>query len=197
MRADAKRNLAKIMDAAAEVVAERGVGAPMELLARRAGVGVGTLYRRFPDRDALIAALGGHYIDTLSQALDRAAANPAGAWAGVREFVLWCAEPGRTAFNSALAGPAADAIGANPDFTAAVEGVWARLDVLVRRAQSGGAMRADFGAGDVMALLNVFTCHPAELPAQVSAQPGRYLSLMLDGMAVRDQPTPAGGAVRD
>lgn len=57
MRADARRNRDKILEAARDAVAERGADAPMELIARRAGVGVGTLYRRFGDRSGLAHAL--------------------------------------------------------------------------------------------------------------------------------------------
>ncbi|GAA1667273.1 TetR/AcrR family transcriptional regulator [Nonomuraea maheshkhaliensis] len=182
MRADARRNLGKIVEAAAEVVAERGVGAPMEAIAKRAGVGVGTLYRRFPDRDALIAAVGDHYIHTMADALDAADHGSADAWSAIWDFVSWVAEPGRAALSTALAVLPDDVIADRTEF-ARVRARWVeRFDDLVRRAQAEGTMRRDVGVEDLISLLNVFTCHPEDLPAPVAADPGRYLRLMLDGM---------------
>jgi AcrR family transcriptional regulator len=57
LRADAQRNRERILAAAEEVFLERGAGAPFEYVAKRAGVGIGTLYRRFPTREALLAAM--------------------------------------------------------------------------------------------------------------------------------------------
>src|SRR3954462_3411266 len=57
LRADAERNRRRIVDAAAAVFGERGIDAPLEEVARRAGVGIATLYRRFPDRSALLRAV--------------------------------------------------------------------------------------------------------------------------------------------
>ncbi|QFY13468.1 TetR family transcriptional regulator [Nonomuraea phyllanthi] len=73
MRADAKRNLAQILTAARDVITERGPDAPLDEIARRAGVGSGTLYRRFPDRDSLLRAVA---LDALTATL--AAARAAG-----------------------------------------------------------------------------------------------------------------------
>ncbi|TYB70333.1 TetR/AcrR family transcriptional regulator [Nonomuraea sp. PA05] len=182
MRADARRNLHKIVEAAAEVVAERGVNAPMEAIAKRAGVGIGTLYRRFPDRDALIAAVGDHYIHTMAEALDTAAAGSADAWNAIREFVSWVAEPGRAALSTALAVLPEEAIVEREEFARVRAGWVGQFDALVRKAQAEGSMRPDVGVEDLVHLLNVFTCHPDQLPAPVAADPGRYLLLMLDGM---------------
>ncbi|MEV0622163.1 TetR/AcrR family transcriptional regulator [Nonomuraea sp. NPDC050404] len=195
MRADARRNLNKIVEAAAEVVAERGVGAPMEAIARRAGVGIGTLYRRFPDRNALIAAVGDHYIHTMAQALDTAAGSAADAWSAIWDFVSWVAEPGRAALSTALAEVPEEALVDRAEF-ARVRAQWVgRFDALVRRAQEEGSMRPDVGVQDLIHLLNVFTCHPEDLPAPVAADPGRYLRLMLDGMkSGAATPSPGSGA---
>src|SRR5215217_6480208 len=57
MRADARRNYEQLLAAAGELVAERGPQVPLDDVARRAGVGIATLYRRFPDREALLRAL--------------------------------------------------------------------------------------------------------------------------------------------
>jgi AcrR family transcriptional regulator len=182
MRADARRNLDKIVEAAAEVVAELGVDAPMAAIAKRAGVGVGTLYRRFPDRNALFSAVGRHYMDSISQALVRAAVGNPDAWSAIREFVSWVAESGRGALAAALAELPDDALAESEEFVADQHRWVQQLEGLVRRAQSDGVMRPDVRADDIMHLLNVFTCHPDALPPPVAAKPVKYLHLMLDGM---------------
>lgn len=181
MRADAQRNLDKIVIAAAEVVAEQGVGAPMKLIARRAGVGVGTLYRRFPDRESLIAAIGEHYVESLTEALRRAAERAPDAWSGLRAFVLWAAEEGRGALATALAGLPEDAFRGDAGFARKRREWYELLDRLVERTRDDGTLRAGVVTEDVVALLELFTCHPGDLPSRVAADPGRFLRLMLDG----------------
>ncbi|PZG21867.1 TetR/AcrR family transcriptional regulator [Nonomuraea aridisoli] len=182
MRADARRNRDKIVEAAAEIVAERGVTVPMELIARRAGVGVGTLYRRFPDRDALITAIGDHYVRTMAGMVDVISQESADAWDAIGRFVAWAAAPGRVALASALAVLPEEATTGRAEFAEAREEWVERLGGLVRRAQAEGAMRPDVGVEELIHLLAVFTCHPDGLPAPVAADLGRYLRLMLDGM---------------
>jgi AcrR family transcriptional regulator len=195
VRADARRNLDKIVEAAAEVVAERGVNAPMQAIAKRAGVGVGTVYRRFPDRAALIAALSRHYVASINQALEAAVNSAPDAWNGIRDFVAWAADPGRGALAAALAKVPEETFTDMEEFEEFEEdqGRWVQqLDELVRRAQADGTMRPDVSAEDIIHLLNVFTCHPDALPAPVAAQPMKYLHLVLDGMqAAMATPVPA------
>jgi len=192
VRADARRNLDKIVEAAAEVVAERGVSAPMEAIAKRAGVGVGTLYRRFPDRAALIAALGRHYVTSVNQAVEAAVTSTSDAWSAIRDFVDWVAEPGRGALAAALAELPEETLADMEEFEEDQRRWVQQLDELVRRAQADGMMRPDVSAEDIIHLLNVFTCHPDALPAPVAAQPTKYLHLVLDGMqAAMATPLPA------
>lgn len=191
MRADARRNLDKIVDAAAEVVAELGIDAPMATIAKRAGVGIGTLYRRFPDRNALVSAVGRHYMDSISQALARATVGNLDAWSAIREFVSWVAESGRGALAAALTQLPDDALAESDEFVAEKDWWVQQLEELVRRAQSDGVMRPDVRAEDIMHLLNVFTCHPDALPAPVAARPVKYLHLMLDGMQTTAATSPA------
>jgi len=192
VRADARRNLDKIVEAAAEVVAERGVNAPMHAIAKRAGVGVGTVYRRFPDRAALIAALGRHYVTSINQAVEAAVTSAPDAWSAIRDFVAWVADPGRGALAAALAKVPEETF---TDMGRFEEDQWRwvqQLDELVRRAQADGTMRPDVSAEDIIHLLDVFTCHPDALPASVAAQPTRYLHFVLDGMqAAMATPVPA------
>ena len=72
LRADARRNQEQVLQAARDLFVERGIDCPLEEIARRAGVGIGTLYRRFGDRDALVRAV---LVDALE--LSRASAEAA------------------------------------------------------------------------------------------------------------------------
>src|SRR4051794_41954669 len=76
LRKDAERNRQRILDAAQELFAERGQAVTLNEIARHAGVGVGTVYRRFPDKDELIEGLFEQRIDRLAEILDRAPPNP-------------------------------------------------------------------------------------------------------------------------
>src|SRR3954469_24035261 len=72
MRADARRNLEQLLLSARELVADRGAGVPLEEVARRAGVGIATLYRRFPDRSALLRAVVLDALERTSAAAEEA-----------------------------------------------------------------------------------------------------------------------------
>ncbi len=76
-RADAERNRQRLLEVARASLAEQGAGASLEDIARSAGVGIGTLYRHFPTRDALIAEVYRHAIGQLAEAADRLAAERA------------------------------------------------------------------------------------------------------------------------
>ena len=86
LRADAARNRARLLVAAREVFAERGLDATMDEVARRAGVGVGTAYRRFRNRDELIAALFEERFEEFMGVLDKALADD-DAWRGLSGFL--------------------------------------------------------------------------------------------------------------
>ena len=86
LRADAERNRRRILDAASELFAEKGLGVGLDEIAHRAGVGVGTAYRRFPDKDQLIDALFAERVDTLVAAAERGLAEQ-DPWQGLVTFM--------------------------------------------------------------------------------------------------------------
>ena len=97
LRRDAERNRRLILAAARQVVAQRGLGAGFDEIARVAGVGVGTVYRRFPNRDDLVDALFEEQIDAVVARAEAAAADPE-PWTGLCELISWAEEeqaPGR------------------------------------------------------------------------------------------------------
>ena len=91
LRRDAERNRQKILSAAAEVIAERGLDATLDDVARQAGVGVGTVYRRFPGKEALAEALFDERLGTLAAIAEHALADP-DPWAGLVRYLEQAAE---------------------------------------------------------------------------------------------------------
>ncbi|MCW2866184.1 MAG: transcriptional regulator, TetR family [Marmoricola sp.] len=75
MRADAKRNYDRIVEVAREVFREQGYDASLDLVAKRAGVGAGTLYRHFPTRDALVDAIMQSWVDRVTETIEKALAH--------------------------------------------------------------------------------------------------------------------------
>ena len=159
MRADAVKNRQRILDAAAEVFASEGVSVPIDAVAARAGVGVGTLYRHFPTKEALFEAI------VLTKLIDLADAARAGADAS---------DPGQAFFTfvQLMAAEATmkrdlfDALdAAGIDFKSrcadGVEALQAGIKTLLGRAVKVGAVRDDVDAGEVVALI-IGACHAAE-----------------------------------
>jgi AcrR family transcriptional regulator len=150
LRADAERNRRRLIAAAREVFAERGLDAPMEEVARQAGVGVATLYRRFPTRDALIAgafeASMASYADSVAEAL----ADP-DPWTGLRghlERVCAMQAEGRgNAYALTMTFPMAKR------FESQRRRAYEGLVELIDRAKATGRLRADFSPEDVALLM--------------------------------------------
>ncbi|MEV6641544.1 helix-turn-helix domain-containing protein [Amycolatopsis sp. NPDC051371] len=154
LRADARRNQERILVAARAVFAERGIDAPMATVARRAGVGVATLYRRFPARDALVRAAFTRQMETCTRAFTEALADP-DPWRGFRRLIETVCELQweERGFPDAF-------LAAFPDDAAAHAESRGRADqglaILVRRAQAAGKLRTDFRPSD---LVVVFLAH--------------------------------------
>jgi len=150
LRADAQRNRERIVAAAAELFAQRGLTVPLEEVARVAGVGVATLYRRFPTRADLAIEVFERNMAAYSDAVDTALANPSAA-EGFRRLVvdlcaLQAADPGRRALLT-TAYPASSVI--EQQVTVAVE----KVRELIERAHREAALRPGIGVGDVVVML--------------------------------------------
>ena len=171
LRADAQRNLGRVLDAAAEVFAERGPGASVDEIARRAGVGHATVFRRFPTKDALIAAVVEQRIAELHGMAEQALeAEDAGA--AFTEFVWRAAE-----LNARDRG-LHDCLLRCAQSPAALALQDAGVRV-VARAQQAGAVRTDIPAEDVPALIR------AALRAAPPGQWRSYVQIVLDGLRPR------------
>lgn len=147
LRADAAHNRARILAAARELFAERGIDVPMTAIARRAGVGAATLFRRFPDRRSLIAEVFATQIGHCESVLDEAAADP-DPWHG---FCTFIADLGRMqiedrGFTEAFLSTFAEDSGVDEKRIRA-ESTFAEL---VDRAQKAGRLRSDFDPSDLL-----------------------------------------------
>jgi AcrR family transcriptional regulator len=194
LRADAERNRERILAAAREVFAERGLGAPLEAIAQRAGVGQATLYRRFPRREDLIAACFAPKLAEYAAALEDALATP-DAWTGFCGFLEHVC-----AMQAADQG-VQDVLTTTFPTDRAVEAerahAFERLTELIQRAHAQGMLRADFVPEDVVLLL---MANAGVVQAMRHAAPDawrRFVGLMLDALradrahSLPPPPTPA------
>ncbi|WP_229370765.1 TetR/AcrR family transcriptional regulator [Umezawaea beigongshangensis] len=150
LRSDALHNRERILDAAREVLTTRGLDVPMTAIARRAGVGVATLYRRFPTREALITEMFVDQLDDCASALDDALDDP-DPWRGFCTGIekLRSLQVADSGFTAAFLTAFPEAIDFEEKRATAERG----LTELVRRAQASGHLRADFDPSDLVLLV--------------------------------------------
>ena len=181
LRADARQNRDQLIQAARELVLEEGSNTPLEGIARRAGVGVGTLYRRFPDREALLRAVA---LDTLAQVTQEAElalteeAEPFAALARYMQRVV--------ALRVGAVMPAL--VGALPPHETAIfdarDAAVMPVQALIDAAQAAGTLRADVDFSDI-GLLTARLSQPLPGPfprAVADALAQRHLTILLDGL---------------
>ncbi|GAA4615955.1 TetR/AcrR family transcriptional regulator [Saccharopolyspora hordei] len=186
LRADARRNRDRIINAARTAFAERGPEVPMEEIARCAGVGTGTLYRRFPDRESLVRAVGldsfGRVLDEVREIADREP-DP---WRALTEFMLTATDIG-VVIRLSLHSPRARAVLAgDPELNRVRDELLSIMDRLVRSAQESGALRADVGSGDIAMVLSIVMQGVRNVSDDVRRDaPARYLTLILDGLQAK------------
>ncbi|MEC3954169.1 TetR/AcrR family transcriptional regulator [Nocardia sp. CDC153] len=176
-RADARRNLERLVTAAREAVADVGVGVTAQEVARRAGVGKGTFYRRVPSLEVLLRAVLEEVLDEAIAVADRALENP-DPWRGFTEFAAAYVHLRKEScgVNEALGGAC--------DVDRCLADLRDRLRELVCRAQENGSLRADTTWQDVAYMLaGVATDdHTIGLTAAPD-QWQRTLRIVLDGLA--------------
>jgi AcrR family transcriptional regulator len=188
LRADAERNRLRILDAAAEVFAERGLNVSLDEIAARAGVGVGTVYRRFADRDELIDALFRARVEEMLGLLEEAAANP-DPWEGLIEFIERGSEfQGR---NRGLKQLMFSARGGREWVDRVRATIRPAVGKLVAAAKEQGRLREDFELTDVP-LIEFTLAGTIDFTAESDGEEWRrILGFIVDGMrAQRRHPTP-------
>ncbi|GAA4639768.1 TetR/AcrR family transcriptional regulator [Actinoallomurus vinaceus] len=179
LRADALRNRARILEAAEAVFAAHGTSVSTEEVARQAGVGIGTVFRHFPTKEALLEAVFVARLDRLAAEADAlmGAEDPGEAFFAFFTQVVGHAAT-KNAFTAALAEAGVDVRAT----TAETGGELKRaLGALLRRAQDAGAVRHDIGLPEVLALL-VGASGAAERVAGDAAVRERTLGVVLDGL---------------
>ena len=178
-RADARRNYEKVLAAAREAFAEGGESTALEEIARRAGVGIGTLYRHFPNRQALLEAL---YVDEVEAVCRAAAEQPADAdpWEALNGWFERVVA--YLATKRALAGELLNYLDRDaPMFKTSRAALWAAGEPLLTRAQEAGVVRPDADIGDVMQMVMGI----AKVPAADPRQTEHILRIALDGLRYR------------
>jgi AcrR family transcriptional regulator len=180
MRADARRNRGAIVAAAYELFAEKGTEAQMDEIARRARVGVGTLYRHFPAKEDLLDAVIARRFERLAERAAEAVriASRGEAWEAFKGYIEWSAEmqAGDRALSEAMATRSermhAAAVGS---------GLVEELEQLLDHAKRAGTLREDLVVEDIPALV----CAIGAVAAAAVQKPGwrwdRVIAIWLDG----------------
>jgi AcrR family transcriptional regulator len=188
LRADAERNRHRILAAAEALFAERGIGVSIDDIAAAAGVGVGTMYRRFPDRDALIEALFEEKIASIAQRARDALAieDP---WEGFVTFMRGAAREQAT--NRGLKDVLLSPDRGRERVAAIRDTIRPIASQLLRRAQEAGTVREDLRDFD-MPMLQLSIALIADQSRDVAPEYyERLLTVFLDGLArERSEPTP-------
>lgn len=177
-RADALRNYEKVLAAAREAFAEGGEATALEEIARRAGVGIGTLYRNFPNRQALLEAV---YVDEVDQVC-RAAADFADAepWAALTGWVSRVVAYIGTKL--ALATELQKYLDADSElFSACRTSLWSAGQPLLTRAQEAGVVREDITISELIHLVVGIV----KIPSTDPEQKAHLLRVALDGLRYR------------
>ena len=183
MRADARRNREKVLEAARAEFAEAGSEAQMPDIAKRAGVGVGTVYRHFPTKEALVEALARDHFSRLADAAEAAVAQEGDPWTIFLGLVETCGE--RCAADKGLAAAVANSREVLADAADQETRLRAATTTLVERAQAAGQLREDATIDDVSMIM----CSLANIADMEDVRPDfswrRYMQVAFDGMRAR------------
>ncbi|MFI8813173.1 TetR/AcrR family transcriptional regulator [Streptomyces sp. NPDC055082] len=179
LRADARRNYERLISAAREVFAARGADVPMDDIARHAGVGNATLYRRFPTREALLQAVHRDQIEALysrSQELLAARSPDEGLATWLRELA------GEGSTSRSLATALMTALrDEGSDVSWCRETMYAAAAALLDRAQQAGTVRTDVTVGQVLKLVNAIA-FVTECEPDGEQQADHLLAVVMDGL---------------
>jgi AcrR family transcriptional regulator len=181
LRADARRNRERILQAAKEVFGEQGAEAQMDDVARRAGVGVGTVYRHFPNKDVLMGELVTEKFSWITENT-REALEKDDAWQAFQELLYKCGE--EMAQNNALRDALRDAGAAYEYAEPARLEMEAVTDKLVKRAQRQGELREDFRAQELGMLMGG-VCASMSGGSPPASGWRRHLEIVMDGLRAR------------
>jgi AcrR family transcriptional regulator len=184
LRADARSNRDQIVAAAQVVFRDRGIETSMKEIADHAGVGVGTLYRHFPDRGALITAAAHAYLSDMSElSAGSGSRDEAGAWPTLCGFLRACAEMRLGAMAAALEPTLHADIRSDPALTEVRARIADQVTEMTARAQAAGDLRTDIGAREIAALMTLQIYVFPDEPYIETAR--RIMDIALDGLRAR------------
>ena len=175
-RADARRNRELLIEAARTVFSTQGAGAPMEAIAKQAGVGVGTLYRHFPNRLDLVEAVYESDVQELAATARRVVAElePGAAVDAFFDAFVRYAQT-----KQALLGELQQSFEKHPDLRSRCrEQIESSFDMVIEHAKQAGAIRNDISGSDVMQL-TAPVCTNSSISAEQSQ---RLVGMILDGL---------------
>ncbi|MFC3572909.1 TetR/AcrR family transcriptional regulator [Streptomyces yaanensis] len=179
-RADALRNRERIVTAAREMFVEFGPDVPFDEIARRAGVGNATVYRNFPDREALVREVVLSILDRMSEVGERALAETEDAFEALSRFVHTSADERVSALCPMVSSTFDEH---HPDLEAARERIEQLIERLMERARVAGQLRPDVGVGDLMIVVSQLSRPPAGTGClSLDRFVHRHLQLFLDGL---------------
>lgn len=179
LRADARRNRERVLAAARSVFARRGLEAGVDEIAREAGVGVGTLYRRFPTKDALVLAIVEDAMGALLEELS-AAARVQDPWQGVETAMLALAES--MAADRGFVDAVREHLLTLPLFLSLRERLLGACEPLVARGRAAGALRDDVEPLDLLLLARGVVRMPPDRDDLDPRLWRRYMAIVLDGL---------------
>ncbi|MDN3355640.1 TetR/AcrR family transcriptional regulator [Actinomadura sp. DC4] len=182
-RADASRNHERILSAARAVFVEHGAEAPLDEVARRAGVGNATLYRHFGDREDLIRQVATHVIEQAADEAESALAEEHDPFEALRRCLRSAASHGIGAVHPVVRGRFVK----DETFFAVRERAVAAFEEIMRRARESGRLRADVTFDDVWGMLARLT-RPLPGGTGSDTRAAHYLEILLDGLRA---PVPA------
>ncbi|MCK2220308.1 TetR/AcrR family transcriptional regulator [Actinomadura sp. ATCC 31491] len=190
LRADARRNRDLILAAAQELFLEQGVDVALEEVARRAGVGIGTLYRRFPDREALLRGVGEAGLRRMAELAEAARREEPDAWHALCRFLRCCTELRLGELSAKLDPVLHQRMRAGEEQHELRERVTEGLLGMIAEAQADGALRADVGPVDLALIMTLHVYAPPGLPGGQGLP--RVVEIVLDGLRA-DRATPLPG----
>ncbi|MDQ2847774.1 MAG: TetR/AcrR family transcriptional regulator [Actinomycetota bacterium] len=181
LRADARRNHEQILDAARDLFVERGAGAPLEDIAQRAGVGIGTLYRRFVNRDTLMREVVLQALTGTTEVAHKALAEEAEPFAALARYMHTALELRVSAVIPVLL----ERVDMNHGAVKAARATSARaVQLLLDAAHADGSLPPDVAFGDIgLMLVRLARPLPGPIPAELNDRLAhRHLDLLIEGL---------------
>jgi AcrR family transcriptional regulator len=192
-RADALRNRERIVTAAREMFVELGPDVPLDDIARRAGVGNATVYRNFPDRDALVREVVCSVMDRTAEAARQALAETGDAFGALERFVHVSADE-RVGALCPMVSRTFDKN--HPDLEAARLRAERLIEEVMERARAAGQLRDDVGVGDLTVAVAQLSRPPVGTACPSADRfVHRHLQLFLDGLRAPARSVLPGTAV--